>query len=80
MNLDYTPHLPIARLRHIRPGQDVVLLIREPCTGKVLRSKPATLERTDAYYGYLSNRDKVSLCHPVATDKMIFAEHGWMVK
>lgn len=79
MNQQHAPHLPTARLRHIRVGEPVILLIRAP-GGAVMLDKPTTLTRTDQYYGYLENGIKASLCHLVATHNMVFGEHGWRVK
>ncbi|RIY41990.1 hypothetical protein [Neopusillimonas maritima] len=61
---------PIPVLRHISPGQKVVL---------AHESKQRVLLKTDRWYGYFDGM-KASLCHPVNPACMVFGEGGWRVR
>ena len=65
------PPEPVPRLRHVRPGQQVILAGDK--TTRVLLS-------ADNHYGYF-DRMKASLCHEVDKSLMVFGDGaGWRVK
>lgn len=65
------PPRPTPRLRHVKPGQSVLLL------GD---NKIRTLLAIDDHHGYFEGL-KVSLCHPVNSRLMVFGDGaGWRVR
>ncbi|HCP78614.1 MAG: hypothetical protein CML16_14920 [Pusillimonas sp.] len=69
--VDHKGSPPIPVLRHISPGQMVVL---------AHESKQRILIKKDRWYGHFGDM-KASLCHPVNPAFMVFGEGaGWRVK
>lgn len=68
---------PIPRLYHVKPGQEIHL------SGDGLKKKPVVrvLLSKDDRYAYFEDGLKVSLCHPVNPEFMVFGDGaGWRVK